>query len=204
MKTYRQRFALALLLSTLLHGGILGGGILYSYADSIGPRSEEIYEVSDLAERLASTVANRDGTVLERQKKPPASQLHFVLMDTNVLQALEDRTAMLAGLIRQEQSQREKSVIPVVKNPAEKPRIIHHTPVPYPADGGGSAGTVVVCILVGYEGRPEYTSLAESSGNRFLDAAAVEHCITWRFKPARDNKGRIVRCLVYIPVTIRP
>ena len=101
-------------------------------------------------------------------------------------------------------SKKEGKNVPISKNPATKPKLIKHSPVPYPAEANGVTGTVTVCFLVGYNGAPEYTSTAESSGNRFLDAAAVEHCISWRFTPARDSKGRLVRCLVYIPVTIKP
>lgn len=98
----------------------------------------------------------------------------------------------------------QRKTIPVVKNPATKPKLLFRIPVAYPEEAGGKTGTIIVCFLVGYDGVPEYTSTAESSGNRFLDSAALDSCIKWRFAPARDDKGRLVRCLVYIPVTVKP
>lgn len=204
MKTYRHRFKISLLISILLHGSLLVAGILYPPVAPASLRAEDIYEVSDTAEELAVSLENYAETSPDQKKKRRATQIRFFLLDAETLPTLSGRTEQVARQIREEKSKRENTIIPVVKNPAEKPRLISYTPIPYPAEGGGAAGTVVVCILVGYEGRPEYTSLAESSGNRFLDAAAVERCITWRFTPARDSKGRIVRCLVYIPITIKP
>ena len=51
---------------------------------------------------------------------------------------------------------------------------------------------------------PEYVSTAASSGNPFLDGAALEECIKWRFSPAQDVEGNDVRCIIYIPVDVKP
>ncbi len=91
----------------------------------------------------------------------------------------------------------------IVSTPAIKPKLIKRTVIQYPAKANGSEGCVTVCILVGCDGRAEYVSTAKSSGNPFLDGAAVEECIKWKFMPARDKEGRKVRCLIYIPVDIK-
>jgi len=132
------------------------------------------------------------------------SQVTLVLLEVDELKKLNMNTRKVATRIQDEKLKKEGKSVPVSKNPATKPKLINHSPVPYPAEAGGEAGTITVCFLVGYDGVPEYTSTADSSGNRFLDSAALEHCISWRFTPARDAKGRLVRCLVYIPVVVKP
>ncbi|GEM_PF-1219267 len=204
LRTSGQRFVLALILSFLLHGGLFAAGVFQSRMGWLGEREDTIYQVSDVLEDLVETAAEHPDTPLKQQKKRHVSQMKFILLDKNTLDRLDYNTATIAGQIQEEKSRQEKNTIPVSKNPSLKPKIISYSPVPYPTDAEGAVGTVVVCILVGYDGRPEYTSLTESSGNRFLDAAAVEHCIGWRFTPARDGKGRIVRCLLYIPVRVTP
>lgn len=98
---------------------------------------------------------------------------------------------------------KKPKVAPIVREPLVRPKLLTHTPVPYPAKAGGQTGRVIVCILVGADGVPEYVSTADSSGNPFLDGAALEHCIKWRFSPAEDADGNSVRCLTYIPVDVK-
>jgi TonB family protein len=90
----------------------------------------------------------------------------------------------------------------IVNAPAVSPKLLSGSPVPYPSGGDGNSGTVLVCVLVGVDGKPEYTSIAGSCGNHVLDGAAIDHCISWRFNPARDARGKPVRCLIYIPVRV--
>lgn len=90
----------------------------------------------------------------------------------------------------------------IVNAPAVSPKLLSGSPVPYPSGGDGSSGTVLVCVLVGIDGKPEYTSIAGSCGNHVLDGAAIDHCINWRFNPASDARGKPVRCLIYIPVRV--
>ena len=101
-------------------------------------------------------------------------------------------------------SLKKPKIAPIVREPLVKPKLLRHAPVPYPAKAGGQAGRVIVCILVGADGVPEYVSTAASSGNPFLDGAALEECIKWRFSPAQDMEGNDVRCIIYIPVDIKP
>lgn len=199
-----QRFALALILSSLLHGGLFAAGVFQSRMGWIGETDDAIYQVSDVIEDLVGVASEQPEKRLKQQQNRYISQVKFILLDKSTLDFLNQNTAIIASRIKEEKNRQAKNTIPVSKNPSLKPKIISYSPIPYPKEAGGAVGTVRVCILVGYDGRPEYTSLAESSGNRFLDAAAIEHCIKWRFTPARDSKGRIVRCLLYIPVTVRP
>lgn len=100
------------------------------------------------------------------------------------------------------QTLKKPKVAPIVREPMVKPKLIKHNPIPYPAKANGQNRRVIVCVLVGADGIPEYVSTAGSSGNPFLDGAALEECIKWRFSPAEDADGNYVRCLTYISVDI--
>lgn len=80
------------------------------------------------------------------------------------------------------------------------------TPAPvYPPDAlrMGAGGTVQVRITVGSDGQVVQRELAESSGNRALDRAALEAVQRWRFRPALRN-GQPVSTDVVIPIRFAP
>jgi periplasmic protein TonB len=61
-------------------------------------------------------------------------------------------------------------------------------------------GTVVLRVFVGTDGRIKDAQVAASSGNDFLDQAAVRHALrAWRFKPATDD-GIAVASWTQVPV----
>lgn len=64
-------------------------------------------------------------------------------------------------------------------------------------------GTVRVQATVAADGRVERMDVAESSGNRYLDRAAMEAVRRWRFTPAMRN-GQPVSATVVIPVNFTP
>ena len=204
MRLTEHRFLVAFLVSFILHGAVLSGSMLYANQNPLGETSDEIYVMSDVVEGLAETPMESKERQISQKTKKYVSQVTLVLLEGDVFKKVNTGTQKVASQIQDDKLKKEGKNVPISKNPATKPKLIKHSPVPYPAEANGVTGTVTVCFLVGYNGAPEYTSTAESSGNRFLDAAAVEHCISWRFTPARDSKGRLVRCLVYIPVTIKP
>lgn len=203
MDRAEKRFAYGFMASIIFHILLLGVCLVLTRNIIIGATSDEIYEASDIGEIAAST------SLTQLPEKTTALVRHHItnieiilLKDQNIKQMFGD-TQNIASQVRDENLKKARKAIPVVKNPAVKPKLIVHTPVLYPQAAEGATGTVVVCILVGFDGRPEYVAMAESSGNRFLDAAAVDNCLNWRFTPAKDTQGRIVRCLVYIPVVIK-
>lgn len=51
----------------------------------------------------------------------------------------------------------------------------------------GERGTVVVRVDVGPDGVPTSTGIANGSGSRLLDRAAVDAVRRWRFRPAHAN-----------------
>jgi len=204
MMRIKHRFLVAFLISFILHGAALSGSMLYASRFPLGETSDEIYEASDVVEGLAEKPLEKVERQNGQRSKKYVSSITLVILDRDQVKKVDSRTRHIASRIQDEKLKKEGKSVPISKNPATKPKLVSFSPVPYPAEANGAAGTVIVCFLVSYDGRPEYASTAESSGNRFLDAAAVEHCITWRFTPARDGKGRLVRCLVYIPVTVRP
>ena len=60
------------------------------------------------------------------------------------------------------------------------------TPVVYPpeAQRAGEEGTVLLNVYVTYTGRPQKIDVAQSSGYRELDNAAVETAANWHYVPA--------------------
>ncbi len=67
----------------------------------------------------------------------------------------------------------------------------------------GLGGTVRVEVNVTADGRVERMDLAESSGDRFLDRAAMEAVRRWRFRPAMRN-GQPVAATVVVPLEFNP
>lgn len=78
---------------------------------------------------------------------------------------------------------------------------INQPPPIYPREAlrRGIGGTVRVQATVSPDGSVERMDVAESSGNRFLDRAAMEAVRRWRFQPAMRN-GQPVSATVTIPV----
>lgn len=67
----------------------------------------------------------------------------------------------------------------------------------------GIGGTVRVRVVVAADGSAERQELAEASGNRFLDRAALETVRRWRFRPATRN-GQPVAAEVVVPIVFNP
>lgn len=192
------------LVSLLLHFFILGGAWLFSDKTFLAETAEEIYEASDVVADFVPELDELSIKDVQKIAKKHITQIEFIKIDNNFIDKMFGKSGLIARQVEDERLKAQKKTIPVVNNPATKPKLLYRTPIPYPQDAEGEIGTIVVCFLVGYDGVPEYTSTAQSSGNRFLDAAALDNCIKWRFAPARDAKGRLVRCLVYIPITVKP
>ncbi len=85
------------------------------------------------------------------------------------------------------------------------PTPVSRTPPNYPREAlqRGVGGTVRVQATVSADGSVERMELAESSGNRFLDRAAMEAVRRWRFEPAMRN-GQPVSATVTIPIEFNP
>ncbi|WP_240126261.1 energy transducer TonB [Thermomonas alba] len=64
-------------------------------------------------------------------------------------------------------------------------------------------GTVKVRVTVAPDGRVDRLELAESSGNRDLDRAALEAVRRWTFRPALGN-GQPVQAEVVVPIQFDP
>jgi periplasmic protein TonB len=84
--------------------------------------------------------------------------------------------------------------------------IAGRTPAPrYPSRAlrRGESGTVLVRVEVGIDGIPRSVSVANGSGSRLLDRAAVDAVERWRFRPALVD-GRPVAGTVMVPIEFRP
>ena len=84
--------------------------------------------------------------------------------------------------------------------------IAGQTPAPrYPPQAlrRGERGTVMVRVEIGPDGVPGAVSVANSSGSRLLDRAAVDAVRRWRFRPAQAN-GRPTVGSVLVPISFTP
>lgn len=93
----------------------------------------------------------------------------------------------------------------VARNTQPRP-IPGATPPPaYPARAlrNGDAGTTLVIAHIGPDGVPTATELAQSSGSRDLDRAALQAVRRWRFEPATEG-GRPTVGTVVVPIDFRP
>lgn len=73
---------------------------------------------------------------------------------------------------------------------------------PHSARRRGLAGTVVLHLEIGDDGRTRQARVARSSGYDVLDAAALEAARSWRFEPAR-RAGVAIAAVVEAPVRFR-
>lgn len=67
----------------------------------------------------------------------------------------------------------------------------------------GVGGTVRVRVVVAADGSVERMDIAEASGNRYLDRAAMEAVRRWTFKPAVRG-GQPVSAEVIVPLEFNP
>lgn len=94
---------------------------------------------------------------------------------------------------------------PVAASGRDTPIPISQTPPRYPQEAlrRDIGGTVRVRVTVASDGSVDRLELAESSGNRYLDRAAMEAVRRWRFQPAvRD--GQPVVADVVVPISFDP
>lgn len=85
-------------------------------------------------------------------------------------------------------------------------RPLASNPVPkYPAAAlrRNEGGTVLLRIIVGSDGTPTDIDVAQRSGSRELDRAAITAVRKWRFNPATNN-GQPVTSTVEVPIEFRP
>ena len=89
----------------------------------------------------------------------------------------------------------------------DPPALLAGPPLAYPEvlRRGGTAGTVVVQVVIDTLGRAEPRSLALESSHAGFDAAARAYVLGAVFRPGRAH-GRAVRVLVRLPIafTLRP
>lgn len=64
-------------------------------------------------------------------------------------------------------------------------------------------GTVRVRVTVAIDGSVDRLELAESSGDRYLDRAAMEAVRRWRFQPA-SRDGQAIVADVVVPISFNP
>lgn len=85
-------------------------------------------------------------------------------------------------------------------------RIAAQSPAPaYPASAlrKGESGVVLLNVTVDAQGRPTRVRVAQRSGSRALDRAAVEAVERWRFQPAMAA-GQPVDGQVQVPIEFSP
>lgn len=82
-----------------------------------------------------------------------------------------------------------------------RPSYLSLRPPDYPPEAlkAHATGKTIVLVSVGVDGKPTPISVKQSSGNIYLDKAAMKTVAQWRFKPAQCA-GKSVRSSVLIPV----
>ena len=166
-----------------------------------GSASSEVFETVDYIENVDMSLTKQKQMNNIGEDKQPYICLELMLYSEKQLrQELASVKQIKIPKIENVMKKERKSAI--VNAPAVLPKIINSCAVPYPDGCDGCRGTVLTCVLVGIDGKPEYVSIARSSGNPVLDGAAINCCINWQFSPAKDSRGNNVRCLIYIPVGV--
>jgi protein TonB len=91
---------------------------------------------------------------------------------------------------------------PIAAAADSAPRLLSSPAPRYPrnAQRRGIAGTVLLRVHVGTDGKPEDIDLIEGSGSHDLDRAATEAVRRWRFAPAMRG-GQPVEAAVQVPIT---
>ncbi|WDS37078.1 energy transducer TonB [Pseudoxanthomonas sp.] len=117
-----------------------------------------------------------------------------------ITQPQADASVPPAKAAKAEASRKEAIRKPVIANRA--PSLMAGTAQPkYPPSAlrAGASGTVTLNVQVDPQGRPSEISIAQRSGNRDLDRAALKAANDWRFQPAMHN-GKAVAAAVKVPV----
>ncbi|MDH5833661.1 energy transducer TonB [Luteimonas kalidii] len=100
-----------------------------------------------------------------------------------------------------DQTVRERAA-PALPNRDARPLSQSAPEYPGAAMRAGEEGTVMVEVAVGADGSPTDVSIAQRSGSRELDRAALQAVRGWTFEPAiRD--GQAVASTVQVPVDFR-
>lgn len=82
--------------------------------------------------------------------------------------------------------------------PATPLRVLSRTNPVYPEEvrRQGISGTVSIRAIIGTDGSIEGASITASSGSSALDQAALTAFYQWSFAPAKNARGRAVRCYI--------
>ena len=95
--------------------------------------------------------------------------------------------------------------MPAMAGNSSAPVPVSRPPPSYPREAlrRGIGGTVRVKATIAPDGSVARMEVAESSGDRYLDRAAMEAVRRWRFAPAMRN-GQPIAATVMIPVDFAP
>ncbi|EGO61956.1 energy transducer TonB [Acetonema longum] len=85
------------------------------------------------------------------------------------------------------------------------PRILAEIKPSYPLEArkAGWEGTVVLRIQIMENGAPGQVTVYRSSGYDLLDEAAISAVRQWRFVPAKNRFGQVIRCSTTLPVIFK-
>jgi protein TonB len=122
-------------------------------------------------------------------EEAPASAAAEQPVETTPLPPSIDETAPVAG--------------ETVQAPAPLPDQSPSPRYPVTALRRNETGTVVLQVHVDAQGQPVSVDVAERSGSRDLDRAAVEAVSRWRFSPARDASGNPVAGALSVPIDFK-
>ena len=89
-----------------------------------------------------------------------------------------------------------------LKDVARAPTVLEQVKPDYPREARWERveGLVVLRVIIGLDGRIERASTKVVRSVPQLDAAAIAAIAQWRFTPAIDHSGRVVRVAIEVPV----
>lgn len=87
----------------------------------------------------------------------------------------------------------------------QPPKIIRHRTPRYPsvAKRNGVEGVTQIKILIDSKGNVENVIIAKSSGSKLLDNSAIKAVKKWKFIPAKNKDGHVIRCYASMPIVFR-
>jgi len=187
-------------------GGIVAGLLLFALVWSGGNKGDDFYRVGDAPPTAAApdydplptpSPARGDETsgLEPGQRSAEIEQPADVGNEPRLVEAAPPVTPAAPP----------PAEAPTVSEPSQPRPMAGNAPPRYPSRAlrRGDSGTVLVRAAIGPDGVPTSVEVADGSGSRLLDRAAVDAVRRWRFHPAVLN-GQPTVGTVVVPISFEP
>lgn len=191
-------------------GAIVAGFLLFALVWSGGRKGDDFYRAGDTPptaaapdyEPLPTPLPARDGDASGLEPGQRSAEVDAMPGDDG-----QPRLVQTAPPPPVAPEPSPTTETPASSSPMSQPRpIAGRTPPPqYPARAlrRGDSGTVLVRAAIGPDGVPTSVEVADGSGSRLLDRAAVNAVERWRFQPAMID-GQPTVGTVVVPISFEP